>query len=940
MKRFTHLMLIPLLLLTATLHAGYTDVRTALSPTATWRCDDSSGDLTDSVSTNDLQANGASQSYSQTGLVPGLVGTSNSVTTIINSAWTRSTAPSGINASGTYTIEAWIKPTAFIDATNGFIYCRLHSGGDFAILAVEGVGTTTGKLKAMWEVSSTNVSAESDAAVLSTGTVYHVVAVYNETAVTLYVDGIAVAATAGTEDPALAGADRIGVGMSPYSTFDFATGIDELSLYNHALTSMDVKDLYLERTQIADTDAGVYNAAAIETIWSNMRKRRTDIAFIGDSNTKLGDNKGHDDGHQQAYHDLVAPPYGIGVLPFDPAGDWGYESQGVEPVGPTDTPDALPSWLEDLTMTGPTNTVIRDSHFYIADGSDTANIRDELNFTLANEDIHNPDEHLTYHITAANFATGSGTDNFRFSIRTDSNFSSDTSDWYQTVTGTDELVDYSYDIPSAARGESTAVRIGVMPVLTGSTASDNITGPFYAAYQQVEYPDRQPGPRFSVMMAAPGNDTYDCALGLNQSETEAIAEQLRQFVRLQPERKMLIVQITHAINDIVNANDNAAWDPVDEDFTSSYMSNEPDGFANNTRYVMDRITEAWAYLDANETDHYMTGDLRFIVGATHPKDDGTITINGVGRTHVQWLDLFYDVLRSRLWSDVTIIKGNELVTTATMTSNSEYDGGGTAHLTVTGYNNHAAREVAALINELGTPLADVTTDAIAAAVWEKLTSTLTTTDSVGKLMADNIDATVSSRSTFDDTADTVDVGKVDGSTVAADALQKVFDGTGAPIKIAATQVGGAALTIENTLTGGHGVLIDHGGSSGFGMTILADGSGGTAVGLTDDSDVGVGGSSDLTGLADAAALGVLTTPANTLATDASGYVDLSDVDGVTNDKLREMQLSSITGLTSLTDNGDGTKTLRFYKQDGTTPLIDITFNTSGEWTATEIDPSP
>jgi hypothetical protein len=112
-----------------------------------------------------------------------------------------------------------------------------------------------------------------------------------------------------------------------------------------------------------------------------------------------------------------------------------------------------------------------------------------------------------------------------------------------------------------------------------------------------------------------------------------------------------------------------------------------------------------------------------------------------------------------------------------------------------------------------------------------------------------------------------------------------------------------------------------------------------ALQINDGSDIGIGGgTSDLTGIGSAAATAILSTPANKLLTNASGQVELPTTDGVTAAKLRELLLAALAGTTELTDNGGGSQTLRLFKQDGTTPLVDITFNTTGEWVQTDIDP--
>ena len=63
---------------------------------------------------------------------------------------------------------------------------------------------------------------------------------------------------------------------------------------------------------------------------------------------------------------------------------------------------------------------------------------------------------------------------------------------------------------------------------------------------------------------------------------------------------------------------------------------------------------------------------------------------------------------------------------------------------------------------------------------------------------------------------------------------------------------------------------------------------------------------------------------------------LSDVDGVTDLSLREALLAYLAGKSDVVDNGDGTKTLTYKKQDGVTSKLQITFNNSGEFTATQV----
>ena len=63
---------------------------------------------------------------------------------------------------------------------------------------------------------------------------------------------------------------------------------------------------------------------------------------------------------------------------------------------------------------------------------------------------------------------------------------------------------------------------------------------------------------------------------------------------------------------------------------------------------------------------------------------------------------------------------------------------------------------------------------------------------------------------------------------------------------------------------------------------------------------------------------------------------LGDVDGVTDESFREALLAYIAGRSTVLDNGDGTKTITYKKQDATTNKLTITFNSAGEFVATTV----
>ncbi len=191
----------------------------------------------------------------------------------------------------------------------------------------------------------------------------------------------------------------------------------------------------------------------------------------------------------------------------------------------------------------------------------------------------------------------------------------------------------------------------------------------------------------------------------------------------------------------------------------------------------------------------------------------------------------------------------------------------------------------------------------------------------------SLDTNISTRSTFDPAAETVDVGKISGDAAAADNLESMLDGTGgAQLKL-------RELVINQTEPTGIAVSITANGAAAAGIVINAtDAQGQGAVFNTGLTGINLDGTNVKAELA-------------SILTDTSSLAAIQNqqnptADGVTDAKLRELILASLVGKTLVTDNGDGTKTHRFYKQDGTTPVADVTFNTNGEHTITTLDPAP
>lgn len=76
-----------------------------------------------------------------------------------------------------------------------------------------------------------------------------------------------------------------------------------------------------------------------------------------------------------------------------------------------------------------------------------------------------------------------------------------------------------------------------------------------------------------------------------------------------------------------------------------------------------------------------------------------------------------------------------------------------------------------------------------------------------------------------------------------------------------------------------------------------------------------------------------------LQSDVDNLAGSGAVDGLTREQFEQIQLALAAGKKTLTDNGDGTKTLAIYLQDEATVALNLTFNLKGEQTATEVFPA-
>lgn len=431
---------------------------------------------------------------------------------------------------------------------------------------------------------------------------------------------------------------------------------------------------------------GVYNLSAIASIFSAGQSRRFDVLGIYDSNGFFNTSYGHYYGLQKALKDKFGPLYATGVLPVDPNGSWGAQINGIDPGAVTEPGSALPAFLEAYNLDSGLgiDDWMDKPYLYLADGDSIAsgtvfnvnaiNHTNDINDIWGFTDTTHPN--MKWHMVMGTFASGTGY--CRPGVR---NWNSLT---YQAQeasdidpnTGSDGIVDYEITIPAGTRGSSNGLQFVLHRV-----TQDSLEGPFFATHQRVEFTDQDKGPSCHIGLYQGGLSAYDACRACKDTAETAIAEYLRQCVKLQTGDPLLIVQIVHGGND--RDESASSWNSATEafDLEASYTA---EGFANNVEGIRYYFREAWRSLG------YADSGLAFLVGPYHPQA-GDQTINSILKSKVEWNSDYYDAVIVRRWKDTTVIKGTEITTVSEMTTNSEYDGGGDAHLTQVGYENHSQR---------------------------------------------------------------------------------------------------------------------------------------------------------------------------------------------------------------------------------------------------------
>jgi hypothetical protein len=229
----------------------YKNTVLADNPQGYYRLDEASG-----PTAQDSSGNGYNGTYAGSGVTysePGVTTGDGDTAVLLDGTAGEMTCPTGLNPGGwaALTAEAWVKLTSISASAMG-IWTNAqpttsHKGISFHI----GPGGTTLIMSIGNGTSAANLSV---AYSFATGQWYHLVATWNGSTVTVYINGASVGSVSFAGGTIGSTSTAVGLGYSPVTNSSYLPGeIDEAALYNSALSAARVEAHYLRALYAAPT---------------------------------------------------------------------------------------------------------------------------------------------------------------------------------------------------------------------------------------------------------------------------------------------------------------------------------------------------------------------------------------------------------------------------------------------------------------------------------------------------------------------------------------------------------------------------------------------------------------------------------------------------------------------------------------------------------------
>ncbi|MBR0960891.1 LamG-like jellyroll fold domain-containing protein [Bradyrhizobium japonicum] len=197
-----------------------------------WKFDESSGHASDSVGSNSLSPQGG-------GYVAGKLNNAGSFGH--TNGYFLKSSPSGLYPTGDFTVQAWLNPSSQVTSySSGSIFGIFGVSGQQYRLWWRNIGGTP-KLEAALGSGSLSVAQS-----FTTGTWYHFVAVYTAATgkIEFFVNGASVGSSSGNSVGTPSGDFFVGNNTNSEIGNDWDGKLDEVAVWNRALSSVDISQLY------------------------------------------------------------------------------------------------------------------------------------------------------------------------------------------------------------------------------------------------------------------------------------------------------------------------------------------------------------------------------------------------------------------------------------------------------------------------------------------------------------------------------------------------------------------------------------------------------------------------------------------------------------------------------------------------------------------------
>jgi hypothetical protein len=257
------------------LELGYSSTENGL--VSYWSLDGSGGTTTDNTGSNSLNDNNVSSDSN------GIYSSSSKEYISSNNSFSRGSLSSTFT-SDKVTLTAWVYPTK--SGSNFQSFAKVATGGN-GKNAVVFIQERNGNWDAVFRDNNNNNIVASTNVSINANRWYHLALVYDQSEIKIYVDGTLEGSTSSTAQINDFSDFAIGANVDRSSNQNIDAYIDEVRLYNTALSSSDITDLSNQKGSLTTSTKSFSTSKKpnIENLDYALNSQSIDLEIIGSPNT-------------------------------------------------------------------------------------------------------------------------------------------------------------------------------------------------------------------------------------------------------------------------------------------------------------------------------------------------------------------------------------------------------------------------------------------------------------------------------------------------------------------------------------------------------------------------------------------------------------------------------------------------------------------------------